>query len=435
MSLTACAWPSCARAADIRDLVLAHVDILARWRRPEGHVLPACVINARQKAIEETATESTGGGAGATPPLWIMLDLPMDLVTTPQAQQQQQQQQGQEQQGQCTRAAQLTEFRWKADARTGLVSKECLALRPFYPQRWVAVLKYVLQRDMRPSTLLIRGKPPPMDSERGARPPPASSTLPLPSFISSRSAATGGIGAMAQQAPMPVVPPFPAPPPPPNAYMNAPAMPEAAPATSQPGGTGYGCGGGGSAWWGWDQRPGRPPSAMGGGGRWNPRPGASNCFGSKGGGGISHDDRGGDCGGGGGSWGGVSGRWGYHERNDHSDRGDVWERGEVWSTRHNFWNTCHDNQCYGTGQMAGDGWWGLSVDRTIRPPPGLWSAEACAPAPPLWSPGAPWHNSNEAERPWPGGQQPACGSAFGNCWSTGLWPQGRHGAASPSLLL
>lgn len=149
--LVVCHWPEKTRVDAVREVVLAHIDILQRWKppsnrlskedgdsganedgneSPEGEKKVRIVAESRMKTQEEVDSV----------PQWVFLDTPIDnmLPSNPDA----------------DLNMKLMEVvdgmkHLEGGLRTGLLAKEQLLLTPHIPNRSLLLLKYASNRDER----------------------------------------------------------------------------------------------------------------------------------------------------------------------------------------------------------------------------------------------------------------------------------------------
>eukprot|EP00401_Gymnodinium_catenatum_P036616 CAMPEP_0117589252 /NCGR_PEP_ID=MMETSP0784-20121206/70308_1 /TAXON_ID=39447 /ORGANISM="" /LENGTH=750 /DNA_ID=CAMNT_0005390711 /DNA_START=64 /DNA_END=2317 /DNA_ORIENTATION=- len=220
-SLVVCHWCPDVGVETIRDLVLSHIDILWRLKCPLSSP-GADTVGADDSGKGENDAESpdnsdqeeTGPTSSMTPegpdrhsssttelkrkafkgkksepaPPWILLDLPTDRIAT------------KTQNGDVN--SKLSEVvaslkRLPSRIRTGLSPKEQLTLRPHFPNHTLLVLKYVTHRDQRTRKINKRTimMPPGLEGSinegfaesRVRHRSPTTSSMPVPSFLSSKN--------------------------------------------------------------------------------------------------------------------------------------------------------------------------------------------------------------------------------------------------------
>jgi len=141
-------WPPGARVDTVREVVLSHMDILQKWQLGNGNSTRGANGSANGGS---QGSRSWGGHKvrmadqqvqDAKPaPLWVLMDLPTDHITTTKSQN-------------LDVRSKLNEVvddmkRLTSGLRTGLSAKEQLLLGPYFPNHAVLLLKYSAHRDQR----------------------------------------------------------------------------------------------------------------------------------------------------------------------------------------------------------------------------------------------------------------------------------------------
>lgn len=190
----------------IREIVLSHIDILQRWRTTES-------LETNMSLTDSDCRTGVAGATGANAaeqddsadkrsshprkersekrrkkvpareltPQWVLLDLPLDCLATPD-------------QGDLTSNMKLNDVfgsmnKMQSGVRTGLLAKEQLPLKPYFKNHVLLLLKYVAHLDERRREQSMLGPPPGLEmSSVEALPPcapskPSTRQMPMPSFI------------------------------------------------------------------------------------------------------------------------------------------------------------------------------------------------------------------------------------------------------------